>query len=141
VSRRDQYALKRLEEATEFECRVCQSRIGPSSKHCSHCNKCVEGFDHHCEWLNNCIGSTNYWLFFQIIVAYSIQACFLIIWLSLELTSKLPVRRSWPRWVNLAISVFYGCRLTMTLQLVSLHLYLQCKGITTYDFILESRNQ
>ncbi|MCB0370870.1 MAG: hypothetical protein KDD45_15965 [Bdellovibrionales bacterium] len=28
--------------------------------HCKRCRRCVEFFDHHCKWLNNCIGAKNY---------------------------------------------------------------------------------
>ena len=41
-------------------CKVCASNVGANSKHCGECNKCISDFDHHCQWLNNCIGKDNY---------------------------------------------------------------------------------
>jgi palmitoyltransferase len=30
------------------------------SYHCMRCNRCTLNFDHHCKYLNNCVGSQNY---------------------------------------------------------------------------------
>ena len=39
-------------------------QMGAQTKHCTACDACVEGFDHHCVWLNQCIGKKNYRTFF-----------------------------------------------------------------------------
>ena len=49
-------------------CIICCSNIANNSKHCKKCNKCVNSFDHHCNWLNNCIGKTNYPFFYALLI-------------------------------------------------------------------------
>jgi len=45
---------------TELYCHVCSVHVTEKAKHCSSCNKCIYSFDHHCIWLNTCIGGKNY---------------------------------------------------------------------------------
>jgi hypothetical protein len=54
----------------QFVNKLCklQSTVAISSKHCRECNKCVLGFDHHCVWLNTCIGTANYLSFLALLV-------------------------------------------------------------------------
>jgi palmitoyltransferase len=37
-------------------CPSCEVICTTESRHCYICNRCVERFDHHCQWINNCIG-------------------------------------------------------------------------------------
>jgi len=41
-------------------CQICQVHVDKTTRHCKPCNKCVRGFDHHCQFLSNCVGSANY---------------------------------------------------------------------------------
>ncbi|KAJ0454161.1 putative protein S-acyltransferase [Helianthus annuus] len=36
---------------------------------CRVCDKCVDRFDHHCRWLNNCVGKKNYKKFFTLMIS------------------------------------------------------------------------
>jgi len=40
-------------------CPKCIVKKKKHSKHCLICDKCVDNFDHHCYWINNCIGKNN----------------------------------------------------------------------------------
>lgn len=42
--------------------------VSKSSFHCHTCDRCVSNFDHHCKYLNNCIGGKNYHNFIRLLI-------------------------------------------------------------------------
>jgi ankyrin repeat protein len=53
----------------EFYCPYCVVRSQGDAyiKHCFHCNVCIIGYDHHCDWINNCVGVNNIRIFIAFI--------------------------------------------------------------------------
>lgn len=42
------------------KCGVCHGYKVPRSHHCRKCGRCVQKMDHHCPWINNCVGWGNH---------------------------------------------------------------------------------
>ncbi|XP_052173991.1 probable protein S-acyltransferase 16 [Diospyros lotus] len=55
-------------------CQKCSHYKPPRAHHCRVCQRCVLRMDHHCIWMNNCVGHANYKVFF-IFVMYAVIAC------------------------------------------------------------------
>lgn len=71
----------RLADGTVMlRCDVCDVYKQLGSRHCRDCNHCVEGADHHCMWVGNCIGRKNLWHFNTLQGAVSAAALWLAGW-------------------------------------------------------------
>ncbi|KAJ8303223.1 hypothetical protein KUTeg_019619 [Tegillarca granosa] len=42
-----------------FKCPKCVSIKPDRAHHCSICQRCIRKMDHHCPWVNNCVGENN----------------------------------------------------------------------------------
>mmetsp|Transcript_63976 Transcript_63976/g.177506 ORF Transcript_63976/g.177506 Transcript_63976/m.177506 type:complete len:713 (-) Transcript_63976:249-2387(-) len=60
-----------LVERGDFKqvCVVCRTRRKMRSHHCKECGRCVDRLDHHCPWIDNCVGLGNQRSFYCFIVA------------------------------------------------------------------------
>ena len=50
---------KRVKDVLNRKCENCDSMKPPRAHHCRTCGRCVMRMDHHCPWINNCVGANN----------------------------------------------------------------------------------
>ncbi|XP_064540930.1 pneumococcal serine-rich repeat protein [Drosophila montana] len=134
-------------------CHLCNIRTTtPRTKHCSVCNKCVGKFDHHCKWLNHCIGSRNYVAFLMCVVSAVVATLVIVAavigqivlyyvqpdWLSFYwCNSRLDTTLESTDYINLTLSLSNGSMLLLDQdqeqqqQLEEEQLQLQLENLTT----------
>lgn len=149
-------------------CHLCNIKTsGPRTKHCSVCNKCVGKFDHHCKWLNHCIGGRNY-IAFLVCVVSAVAACLVIVGVAV---TELVLYHVDQAWLNLpdrghfvtnftyfdaadlqlylhdqvfllivgSIGILAAITAGLLLHLCLFHVYISFLGITTYEYIRSYR--
>ena len=57
-------------------CPDCNIFRPARSRHCQNCDRCIEKYDHHCPWVNNCIGARNLGVFFAFLNSIWVSIAF-----------------------------------------------------------------
>jgi palmitoyltransferase ZDHHC9/14/18 len=127
-------------------CTTCRLWRPPRSSHCRVCDSCVEYCDHHCIWLNNCVGRRNYRYFFTFILSTAMMGLYLTgqsIWYIIFVCHRdnrslsQAVRGVGPG-VSLALACYGILGAFYPLALVSYHFYLVMTGQNTHEYVSPS---
>ncbi|XP_008469018.1 palmitoyltransferase ZDHHC16-like [Diaphorina citri] len=55
-------------------CKKCLTPKPPRTHHCSICDQCILKMDHHCPWMNHCVGHWNHRYFYMFMI-YTLLGC------------------------------------------------------------------
>ncbi|KAK5606430.1 hypothetical protein CRENBAI_021132 [Crenichthys baileyi] len=64
-------------------CSRCETYRPPRAHHCRVCQRCIRRMDHHCPWINNCVGELNQKYFIQFLFYTGIASLYsmvLVVW-------------------------------------------------------------
>jgi hypothetical protein len=144
-----------LEISKKFDfCVICCSNINSNSKHCKECNRCVDNFDHHCNWLNNCVGDKNYKFFFTLLIIVLIDLVYnisIFTYAIITYIKRTPEQDVLILSTSTSIGIMpIACPILSGIiglidliisfnivYLLSVHSWLRCKGLTTYEYIVK----
>ncbi|CAK1581866.1 unnamed protein product [Parnassius mnemosyne] len=151
-------------------CHLCNIYTSnKKTKHCGICNKCVYRFDHHCKWLNNCIGQRNYAVFIICVITSALiallTACLCVTDVILFFTYPQLLSMQAQNFINCTSSIqsqdivkfcknsiaFLSLLLIIfisalaiscaLIHLICFHVYIAILGLTTYEYIMTTGNE
>lgn len=114
-------------------CVTCQFYRPPRCSHCSVCGSCIETFDHHCPWINNCIGQGNYRHFFLFLLCLSVHMITVFGWSILYLLHHKEKLRETNSIIALTLVILIFFLSWPIIGLTIFHTFLISKNRTTNE--------
>jgi hypothetical protein len=130
----------------------CMREAQKETRYCASCQKYIPGLDHHCTWLNTCIGKAQYPYFFGLVVIgtamFWLEFCVFVAlffpgglrsaWVEVKAAEVLGSLTTY--YVLLALSTAFVASLACGLSvLFAFHMFLQVKGMGTYAWFIHQR--
>eukprot|EP01055_Gregarina_sp_Pseudo9_P005561 Gregarina_sp_Pseudo_9__5560@NODE_742_length_2284_cov_155_865033_g698_i0_p2_GENE_NODE_742_length_2284_cov_155_865033_g698_i0NODE_742_length_2284_cov_155_865033_g698_i0_p2_ORF_typecomplete_len220_score1_14DHHC/PF01529_20/1_5e03DHHC/PF01529_20/1_2e32_NODE_742_length_2284_cov_155_865033_g698_i03501009 len=118
----------------------------PRVHHCSACRQCVKRLDHHCPWVNGCIGEENYHYFLAFLMwavlgsTYTFTALARPFWLAIIKESESDYGDDFTDSAKDSLTLGFALSLALMLALSilsSLHIFLIYSNRTTLEFHLQ----
>ncbi|KAJ0398020.1 hypothetical protein P43SY_006574 [Pythium insidiosum] len=116
-------------------------------RYCAVCRKAVPGLDHHCTWLQTCVGKSNYAQFFTVACTGTIQflsqaiyASFCLVWVELPVDSVGQTSVVSQGLLAACVIISIPCTM-MYFILLGFHVHLYFLGYGTYEWMLRRRRE
>jgi hypothetical protein len=124
----------RQENGDVRTCKQCSIVKPDRCHHCSICRQCVLKMDHHCPWVNNCVGHGNY-KFFVLFLFYASSYCLYVGFTDLKFFIKY-----WTLGGNDDVSMAHRLQIIF-LGLVAFMFVLGVAGLLGYHIYLLLHNK
>ncbi|KAJ6900674.1 protein S-acyltransferase 15 isoform X1 [Populus alba x Populus x berolinensis] len=116
-------------------CDKCVTYKPPRAHHCRVCRRCVLRMDHHCLWINNCVGYWNYKAFFILVLYATIASIY-----SSVMIISCSSQKNWNFSGRIPMKIFFvvsgammiGLSITFG-TLLGWHIYLMSCNMTTIE--------
>jgi palmitoyltransferase len=136
----DNDASQLLPSVTHHHCGFCDIDQPLRARHCEDCGRCVRRYDHHCPWLDTCVGENNHRFFLVFIVCVSCAS----VWSTVIACYAISSSDSPSSWlianivyvIDLLILSF-SC--LVVIPLTCSHLYIAANNTTTWEFVSSHR--
>ena len=114
------------------KCASCNLVKPARTHHCHVCGRCIFGMDHHCPWINNCVGLENYRYFLLFLLYLWVG----VIWFEITIIS---IWNHYSYRDNHALMSFLVCLDAVLIMLLlgfnAWSWFLACSGLSTLEFM------